>query len=631
MRINKRALAAVSVIFAFAMAMAFIVIIVACGGGKAAGGSFTDSRDKQKYRTVKIGAQTWMAENLNYKTGGAWCYGGGEPNCKTYGRLYDWETSKLVCPGGWHLPSREEWGKLVEAMGDKPVGKALKSKTGWDDYEGKSGNGTNDFGFSALPGGQRDPDGEFAAIGRNGFWWSPSEGGLGRVAYVLGGDGDGVTEMDADPRGGFSVRCVQDGGAGSGEQAAEKQEEEVDTAGVLHISDSIALSRTAMYSFKAKILVFDSISITYQSLLKSIYAPAEIATDDYSRNGLRKALAELKERYLSDYRGKNDWIGYSGMGLEDYFQMEVSSRTGNFLTINYTHGGFWGGAHGGHTVKTQTFDLKNNRPVLLKDIIKNPADKAWGKILKARFLAQGEEGASCVSEDTIPFSENFYFDSVGITFGYNQSEIAAYACGMLEIRVPFDRTTEKMLTPDFAKLASQNPAICDPPPEGKIMFASIDKKKDFSLVFALCDESLNVGYVQYRGQAERRLIQFDHDENKTIYDEHGDDEESREKHYNEIYNGKINGLYVLNMSGLATSSSVAAAAWHAYYIGKKDNQRMDLKIVGSDARESGFNMMGASGGQARREAEARAGAVAKAEAEAAAAAAAAAAAGAGDW
>jgi uncharacterized protein (TIGR02145 family) len=97
-----------------------------------------------------------MAENLNIKTDGSWCYDNDESNCDKYGRLYNWNAAKTACPAGWHLPSREEWGNLAKAAGGTgeygtggKAGKKLKAKSGWDN----KGNGTDDYGFSVLLGG----------------------------------------------------------------------------------------------------------------------------------------------------------------------------------------------------------------------------------------------------------------------------------------------------------------------------------------------------------------------------------------------------------------------------------------------------------------------------------------------
>jgi len=147
--------------------------------------TFTDTRDGKTYKTVKIGEQVWFAENLNYDASGSKCFGNKSANCDKYGRLYNLETAKTACPNGWHLPSNAEWDVLYhfavcksgtsshykEAMAVK----FLKAKSGWVDYKGKSGNGTDDFGFSALPSGYGYSEGGFTDVGYFGHWWSNSE------------------------------------------------------------------------------------------------------------------------------------------------------------------------------------------------------------------------------------------------------------------------------------------------------------------------------------------------------------------------------------------------------------------------------------------------------------------------
>jgi uncharacterized protein (TIGR02145 family) len=134
----------------------------------------TDTRDNKTYKTVVIGTQTWMAENLNYNATGSRCYGdntGGDSQnkCGTYGRLYDWSTARTVCPTGWHLPSKAEWEVMTNFIGGAGTeGKKLKATSGW----GNNGNGTDDYGFSALPGGHGSWDGSFDG---DSYWWSASE------------------------------------------------------------------------------------------------------------------------------------------------------------------------------------------------------------------------------------------------------------------------------------------------------------------------------------------------------------------------------------------------------------------------------------------------------------------------
>jgi len=133
--------------------------------------SFTDPRDNKQYKMVTIGNQTWMAENLNYNASGSKCYDNDENNCKKYGRLYNWETAREACPNGWYLPSKIKWDILVNFAGGKDIaGKKLKATKGWnyDDKNARTGNGTDEFGFSALPGGAH-ANGNFDCAGDIGF------------------------------------------------------------------------------------------------------------------------------------------------------------------------------------------------------------------------------------------------------------------------------------------------------------------------------------------------------------------------------------------------------------------------------------------------------------------------------
>lgn len=208
---------------------------------------FEDERDGQTYRTVTIGNQTWMAQNLNYaytdvlfdyngntSDSTSWCFGDDPANCTKYGRLYTWGAAmdsvgtwstngkgcgngktcsptypvRGICPTGWHLPSQAEWNTLFQVVGgSSTAGKALNSQSGW--YS--NGNGTDAFGFSALPAGGRDYGGSFNGVGFGAHFWSSTEGS-GYHAYLMylsyGSDG---ASLGIDVKYyGFSVRCLKD-------------------------------------------------------------------------------------------------------------------------------------------------------------------------------------------------------------------------------------------------------------------------------------------------------------------------------------------------------------------------------------------------------------------------------------
>jgi len=136
----------------------------------------SDARDGKKYKIITIGTQTWMAENLSYNAKNSKCYNNEPANCNKYGRLYGWETiseNQNICPDGWQLPTNAEWNALVNyAGGEKNAGAKLKAKSGWNNFEKASGNGTDSYGFAALPGGHGSSDGQFSYAGDLGLWWS---------------------------------------------------------------------------------------------------------------------------------------------------------------------------------------------------------------------------------------------------------------------------------------------------------------------------------------------------------------------------------------------------------------------------------------------------------------------------
>ena len=180
-------------------------------------GSMTDPRDGKKYKTITIEfngeSKTWMAENLNYNTSGSTCLLEKKAKCQKYGRLYSFDAAKNACPTGWHLSSLMDWIKLLSAVGwngewgekfkVSGIGKKLKSKTGWE----KNTNGTDEFGFSVLPGSfiheTKHFDEGFVGV----FWYDDEKV---RGFFSIYSENDEVQMWRGVNSQKSSVRCVKD-------------------------------------------------------------------------------------------------------------------------------------------------------------------------------------------------------------------------------------------------------------------------------------------------------------------------------------------------------------------------------------------------------------------------------------
>jgi uncharacterized protein (TIGR02145 family) len=168
-------------------------------------GELVDERDGQEYRTIKIGTQNWMAENLNYEARYSKCYEDKASNCRIYGRLYDWDVAKTVCPEGWKLPTRSEWEALASYIDDN-VGRKLKARS---DMWG-NGYGVDFYGFGALPGGY-DMDGGFSDRDVTGWWWTATENSSDRSAGIKMDGGNNIGYDNSRKAANlYSVRCIED-------------------------------------------------------------------------------------------------------------------------------------------------------------------------------------------------------------------------------------------------------------------------------------------------------------------------------------------------------------------------------------------------------------------------------------
>lgn len=151
-------------------------------------GILTDSRDNKTYRTVQIGSQTWMADNLAFRGGfGCWVMDWNENMVKPYGYLYNFEAAKTSCPQGWHLPTDAEWTTLVNYLGGETVAGGKLKETGTVHWQSPNKGATNETSFTALPGGNYlYMEGKFPGKD-GGYYWSSSEydGGTALYRYML--------------------------------------------------------------------------------------------------------------------------------------------------------------------------------------------------------------------------------------------------------------------------------------------------------------------------------------------------------------------------------------------------------------------------------------------------------------
>ncbi len=197
-------------------------------------GSMTD-QDGNEYKTVTIGTQTWMAENLRtakYNDGtaipnvtgsdewkslttGAYCNfknATGSDSIATYGRLYNWyavNTGKLA-PKGWHVPTEAELNALITYLGGESVAGPKLKETGSTHWVNPNTGATNEVGFTALPSGLRNAGGAYEYIGYYGFWWSATGGSNNSWQLEVGYLYENIFISGSSNKSGLSVRCIKD-------------------------------------------------------------------------------------------------------------------------------------------------------------------------------------------------------------------------------------------------------------------------------------------------------------------------------------------------------------------------------------------------------------------------------------
>ncbi len=188
-----------------------------------------------KYKTIQIGAQVWMAENLrstkyrdgtkipaigsgilwDSSTAGAYCnYDNDSRQVVTYGLLYNWyavHDSRNLAPIGWHIPTEAEWEILTEFLGGESIASSRLKERGTVHWNIPNSGATNESGFTALPCGARGEVGQFCFLGTVGFWWS-ADFTSNRTAFLRGATNysTNIFKYTYNKEYGFSVRCIKD-------------------------------------------------------------------------------------------------------------------------------------------------------------------------------------------------------------------------------------------------------------------------------------------------------------------------------------------------------------------------------------------------------------------------------------
>ncbi|WP_313216138.1 RsiV family protein [Soonwooa sp.] len=216
----------------------------------------------------------------------------------------------------------------------------------------------------------------------------------------------------------------------------------------IRISDSIKAGINLTLTYDNSVLLFPT--ITDKTVLDSIYAPTLLKTNDYSKTGFAAAFEADKSNFYKESKPK-DFQPASHQTWDTQSNMSVFSNQEDMLTIRYTNSGFSGGAHGYYNELYKVFDLKNNKSILLSDVVKNPDDKIWDKLLMDSFTKNDQDGQKeMLLEKVIPLNANFYFGNKSITFVYNQYEITAYAAGVVYITLDY-KDVKDQLKPEFLK------------------------------------------------------------------------------------------------------------------------------------------------------------------------------------
>lgn len=345
-------------------------------------GEITDSRDGQVYKTVKIGNQTWMAQNLNYVTTDSYCYGDNSKNCNVYGRLYTWNAAKNVCPDGWHLPTDGEFEVLVNVTdnGNNESALNLKATALWDG----DAVGNDTYGFSALPTGYRYVSGEYTGFSQVGvftdFWSSSVYDSENAYTLFFGPEDRSYIYPSNNVKEGRSVRCIK------GESLISSSSSEAESSSSFYkpsweflnpdlealydtiiddrdgqvyktiaIGKQVWMAENLNYRYQAGTAELDSSSFCYMNDPDSCakYGRAYLWSAAMDSSGVFPTTTETGCGYYDTcsivvpFQGicpdgwrlpsKNDWERlFNYMGEDEYFGLSMKSKTGwTMLEDNY--------------------------------------------------------------------------------------------------------------------------------------------------------------------------------------------------------------------------------------------------------------------------------------------------------
>ena len=219
----------------------------------------------------------------------------------------------------------------------------------------------------------------------------------------------------------------------------------------VQVKDSLKIDKNLTLVFESKLLVFPELED--KALLDSIYAPKQIRLAQYTEENLSAALHQKMTEYYDEQ--KASLTDYTPEFAQNWFvnsDMNVFSKNGDFLTIQYSGDGYTGGAHGYYYENYKVFDLKNNKNVQLSDIVSDTKSSLWRQILMDNFLKNDSKKgqAKMIIVKDIPLNNNFYFDRKFLYFLYNQYEITAYAAGTVLIKIPLS-DIKPLLKKEFIK------------------------------------------------------------------------------------------------------------------------------------------------------------------------------------